>query len=87
MTLLELLVQELPKRGGWPGNALVARQDDDCEICFEGGGCGTTKNFFTKEMSGDSLNWLNENNRATSDFYVTREQYEAAINKALGETK
>ena len=33
-------------------------------------------------MSDDSLRWLNENNRATSDLYVTHEQYEAT-----GETK
>ena len=73
MTLLELLHQELPKRGGWPEGAERARQDDDREICFEGE-CGTSYDFHA-EMSDDSLRWLNENNRATSDLYVTREQY------------
>ena len=75
MTLLELLRQELPKRGGWPEGAERARQDDDGEICFEG--AGLTYDFVADEMSDDSLRWLNENNRVTSDLYVTREQYEA----------
>lgn len=76
MTLLELLRQELPKRGGWPEGAERARQDDDDgEICFEG--AGSAYNFVADEMSDDSLRWLNENNRVTSYLYVTREQYEA----------
>nr|DAW20153.1 MAG TPA: hypothetical protein [Caudoviricetes sp.] len=75
MTLLELLRQELSKRGGWPEGAERARQDADREICFEGG-CGVSYNFDVDKMSDDSLHWLNENNRATSDLYVTREQYD-----------
>lgn len=74
MTLLELLRQELPKRGGWPEGAKRARQDDDREICFEGES-SCRYDFYVDEMSDDSLHWLNENNRATSDLYVTREQY------------
>ena len=73
MTLLELLRQELPKRGGWPEGAKRARQDGDGEICFEG--TGPEYDFVADEMSDDSLRWLNEKNRVTSDLYVTREQY------------
>lgn len=76
MTLLELLRQELPKRGGWPEGAKRARQDADREICFEGG-CSISYDFDADEMSDDSLSWLNESGRATSDLYVTREQYKA----------
>ncbi len=36
MTLLELLVQELPKRGGWPENAVFAVQDNDGLVKFGG---------------------------------------------------
>lgn len=32
MTLLELLVQELPKRGGWPSEATKLHQDHDGEV-------------------------------------------------------
>jgi len=78
MTLLELLRRELPKRGGWPEGAERARQDDDREICFEGA-CGVSYDFDVDEMSDDSLRWLNENNRATSDLYVTREQYVSTL--------
>lgn len=75
MTLLELLRQELPKRGGWPEGAERARQDADREICFEG--VGGVYDFVADEMSDDSLHWLNENDMNTSGLYVTHEQYEA----------
>jgi hypothetical protein len=34
MKLIELLVKELPNRGGWPEVALNATQDKDGEVCF-----------------------------------------------------
>jgi hypothetical protein len=34
MKLIDLLVQELPKRGGWPEGAEIAVQDADSQICF-----------------------------------------------------
>lgn len=33
MKLIDLLVQELPKRGGWPDGALSITQDDDGSLC------------------------------------------------------
>ncbi len=33
MKLIDLLVQELPKRGGWPRDALSITQDDDGSLC------------------------------------------------------
>ena len=33
MKLIDLLVQELPKRGGWPQNALSITQDNDGSLC------------------------------------------------------
>lgn len=36
MKLIDLLVQELPKRGGWPHNALSITQDDDGSLCVWG---------------------------------------------------
>ena len=38
MELIDILVQELPKRGGWPETASTATQDSDGEICFSSGG-------------------------------------------------
>jgi hypothetical protein len=37
MKLIELLVKELPNRGGWPEVALNATQDKDGEVCFSSG--------------------------------------------------
>lgn len=34
MKLIDLLVQELPKRGGWPVGAEACAQDDDGDVCF-----------------------------------------------------
>lgn len=78
MTLLELLRQELPKRGGWPEGAKIARQDKDCEICFEGGEA-CQSDFHVAELSSDTLKWFGSqrDDRKISDLYVTREQYEA----------
>lgn len=34
MKLIDILVEELPKRGGWPKSAENATQDEDGEVCF-----------------------------------------------------
>lgn len=47
MTLLELLRQELPKRGGWPHNALSITQDDDGSLCV----------WDTHDPHYDGLSW------------------------------
>ena len=33
MKLIDLLVKELPKRGGWPHDALSITQDNDGSLC------------------------------------------------------
>lgn len=68
MTLLELLVQELPKRGGWPEMALTAR----------GNIYGNRVAFFSEEgfpvepfdLAGDEI---------LEDKVCRRQQYEAAL--------
>ena len=74
MTLLELLVKELPKRGGWPEGHTNARQDGDMEICFSGGN-DCTHDFRVDYMADDVI--LNGGTGELSA--VTREQYEDAI--------
>lgn len=79
MTLLELLRQELPKRGGWPEGAGFIAQD-------EGGG---TWSFINKPAKNEDDEWLDNlggkyhglidylpeaSDSATA--IVTREQYE-----------
>lgn len=83
MTLLELLVNKLPERGGWPEKAACVVQDADTQICFSAKADGLRKpgadwtggewngpwiNFFSNHMADDS-----------STSIVTREQYEAAL--------
>lgn len=81
MKLIDLLVQELPKRGGWPEKATKARQDADGEVCFEPH--SAVYDFYPDVMSSDSAQWLEDNERSTSDLYVTREQYELALQKTI----
>ncbi len=73
MTLLELLVQELPKRGGWPKGAITARQDADFEICFNGN--GSQGDFNYHELASDAV----YDGRPTRLAVVTLEEYEAAL--------
>ena len=69
MTLLELLRQELPKRGGWPEGAKFAWMDPDCEIRFD----NPSGDFFTKnKIDNDQIGKRIGDER----IKVTREQYE-----------
>lgn len=72
MTLLELLVKELPKRGGWPDNAVQSWQSlVDGEIYFDSS-CGKRVEYRNGDIYLPIVgNGLHE--------VITREQYEAAI--------
>lgn len=77
MKLIDLLVQELPKRGGWPEGVVHAWCDRDGEIRFRNGRC--KPDFYP-------LSKVDVEDRIPSSDYeddvayiVTREQYEAAI--------
>lgn len=65
MKLIDLLVQELPKRGGWPEGVYVIEQDSEGDL-FEME--SEYKSDFRLRMVDD---WLTEE--------VTREQYESAL--------
>ena len=82
MTLLELLRQELPKRGGWPEGEGFAWQDDDGEVRFNN---GIKHDFYpeNKLLISEKVRPRNYMRvRRYDTFVVTREQYEAT-----GETK
>lgn len=79
MKLIDLLVQELPRRGGWPEVALNATQDKDGEVCFSSG--ATPEFGYAAWVGGD---WCgNEFHTIRASDYntaiVTRAQYEAAL--------
>ena len=70
MTLLEILRQELPKRGGWPEGVREIYQDWDFTLTFDG---------IADRMKLDELA-INHRKNAESkkpECIVTREQYEA----------
>ena len=79
MKLLDLLVKELPRRGGWPEGALNATQDKDGEVCFS---AGAIPEFGLAAWTGGD--WCaNEFHTITATDYdtaiITREQYEDAL--------
>lgn len=80
MTLLELLRQELPKRGGWPEGVNFIAQDEG----------GSTWGFINEPMKDEDDEWMDRSGRGYhkrlgdlpeandhSTAIVTREQYEA----------
>lgn len=82
MTLLELLVEELPGRGGWPNWGILAVQDVDKWICFstlpevEINGGEWTNN------GGEWVSCIKNCEHLAEDYskaIITREQYEAAL--------
>lgn len=72
MKLIDLLVQELPKRGGWPEGVTHIEQDYDRELRFYGRG---------EPRTGIILDELAVDHRkiGASDKGVTKSQYEAAL--------
>lgn len=79
MKLVDLLVKELPKRGGWPEGALNATQDKDGQVCFS---AGAVPEF--GHVAWEGGDWYgNEFYTTRASNYdtaiVTREQYESAL--------
>lgn len=84
MKLIDLLVKELPKRGGWPDGALNATQDKDGQVCFS---AGAVPEFGYVAWEGGD--WLGNEFYTTraSDYataIITFEQYESALAASKG---
>lgn len=82
MKLIDILVEELPKRGGWPGGAAFVAQEEG----------GWLWSFTSKPQKDCDDEWMDESSsgyhtkvgklREASDHdisTITREQYEAAL--------
>lgn len=75
MKLIDILVKELPARGGWPdGSVKCCQSSVDSELYFENAENETVFKFRTWCRS-----IADERIKHGPYFYVTREQYEAAI--------
>lgn len=72
MKLIELLVQELPKRGGWPEGVTHIGQDYDRELMFYGRGSAMT-GIFLNELAIDHRKCVGTGAK------ITQEQYESAL--------
>lgn len=59
MKLIDLLVQELPKRGGWPQNALSITQDNDGSLCV----------WDTNDPHYDGLSWKHHTGNSPMYFW------------------
>lgn len=85
MKLIDLLVKELPKRGGWPDGAEIAVQDADSQICFSSHGDVYANKSQTDWYGGDwgDGDWSNPFIDTIADdrheCIVTRGQYESAL--------
>lgn len=84
MKLIDLLVQELPKRGGWPDGAECAVQDADYQLCFSSHSEVSINNKKTNWLDGQwSGGWSNPYLDDVADdrdsSIVTRDQYESAL--------
>lgn len=85
MKLIDLLVQELPKRGGWPKGAEITVQDADSQICFSSHGDVYANKSQTDWYGGDwgDGDWSNPFIDTIADdrheCIVTRDQYESAL--------
>lgn len=59
MKLIDLLVQELPKRGGWPHEALSITQDNDGSLCV----------WDTNDPHYDGLSWKHHTGNSLMNFW------------------
>lgn len=85
MKLIDLLVKELPARGGWPEGTEYAVQDIDGEIKFGKMIAKLLKPSSTGVWHRGAQNEMDRFNSTECEDWqtsiVTREQYEAAISK------
>lgn len=94
MKLIDLLVKELPKRGGWPEGAESVVQDaDDTEFYFFTGGpvknSGRSWWFTGDDSREDNSHWIffegkNDVADDCNSSIITRSQYESALAKNDG---
>lgn len=77
MKLIDLLVQELPKRGGWPEPAVHAWCDRDGEIRFRRGGC--VPDFYPSYSVDVEYRIPSCDYEDDVKYIITRQQYETAL--------
>lgn len=90
MKLIDILVQELPKRGGWLDGVVAITQDLEGELCLWGKSDPFCCDGYWRHPSGAGLctYWFGDNSMSIADDHastiVTRTQYESALAKNDG---
>lgn len=85
MKLIDMLVKELPKRGGWPHDALSITQDNDGSLCGWDTNDPRYDGFSWKHHTGNSLmyfwcrEWAMPLASDHKESIVTYWQYKAAL--------
>lgn len=86
MKLIDLLVQELPKRGGWPDGALSITQDNDGSLCAWDTNDPHYEGFSWEHHTGNSLmhfwygeKWATPLSSDHKESIVTYWQYKASL--------
>jgi len=77
MNLIDVLVEELPNRGGWMEGVEHAWCDPDGEIRFRNGGC--KPDFYPETDVDIEFRVPDSPYEDDSHYIITREQYEAAL--------
>lgn len=81
MKLIDILVQELPKRGGWPEGATSLCQGHDGQIEKLEGEDSFGTDIFMELLIKEHREWAHTANECNAEI-VTREQYEAALKQS-----
>lgn len=88
MKLIDLLVRELPKRGGWPDGVLSITQDNDGSLCAWDTNDPHYDGFSWKHHTGNSLMYFWHGEGAAplasdhNESIVTYWQYKAALSSS-----
>ena len=80
MKLIDLLVQELPKRGGWPDGIVKIHQDYDGET-WAWLNHDSAERLFTLDQVATNARKFCKNEKCEN--MVTRAQYEAALQQSI----
>lgn len=82
MKLIDILVQELPKRGGWPEGVTSLCQGHDRQLERLEGDDSFDMNVFIEPLIKEHRKWAFTASECDAEI-VTREQYEAALKQSV----
>lgn len=80
MKLIDILLSKESEGWTWPENSIKCLQDHDCEVrFFDHKGFNHSMSFLSTILSDKYRNFGVSSEDLSHDYFVTREQYEAAL--------